>query len=352
MTVWFGIVFLAMVALFTYMTRNTLEEELRDKNWQGAYPDHPDWKLHGSYSEEEVQDISSELMVSALVWSVPLIITALVGGYWMAHQSLRPIARVNQQLATKNPDNLGKPIELTEADEEFQELRRQLNELLLRLDASFKEMNLYAAKVAHELRTPLAILRLKIEQADGRIAPDLAEEFENELHRLNYVVDQSLFIARAERGSVAIERKTFDLSELVKEVLEDFQLLAAEQERHFILKAGEQCPVNADPRHLRQIIHNLFTNALKHGREKLNVRVHQCNDRTSVLIANEISLQPDRGRTTLGLGLRVVAALLRLEPDIHYQRRQNQGYYIARLTLPSADLNAVGKRGTGWRRPA
>jgi signal transduction histidine kinase len=336
MTVWFGIVFLAMVALFTYMTRNTLEQELRNKNWQSAYPDHPEWNLHGSYSEEEVRDISSELMVSALVWSVPLIITALVGGYWMAYQSLRPIARVNQQLATKNPDNLGKPIDLTEADDEFQELRRQLNALLSRLDTSFKEMNLYAAKVAHELRTPLAILRLKIEQADGRIAPDLAEEFESELHRLNYVVDQSLFIARAERGYVAIERKTFNLTDLVKEVLEDFQLLAAEQERHFILEAGEQCPVTADPRHLRQIIHNLFTNALKHGREELNVRVHQSNHRTILLIANGINPQPDTERTTLGLGLRVVATLLKLEPDIHYQRRQNRGYYIARLTLPSA----------------
>jgi signal transduction histidine kinase len=336
MTLWFGIVFLAVVALFTYMTRNTLEQELRNKNWQSAYPDHPDWKLHGSYSEEEVQDISSELMVSALVWSVPLIITALVGGYWMAHQSLRPIARVNQQLATKNPDNLGKPIELMEVDDEFQELRRQLNDLLARLDASFKEMNLYAAKVAHELRTPLAILRLKIEQADGRIAPDLAEEFESEFHRLNYVVDQSLFIARAERGYVDIERKTFDLTELVKEVLEDFQLLAAEQGREFILEASPECRVTADSRHLRQIIHNLFTNALKHGREKLNVRVRQGDDRAIILIANGISPQPDAERTTLGLGLRVVAALLKLEPDIHYQRRQSRAYYVVRLTLPPA----------------
>jgi hypothetical protein len=39
----------------------------------------------------------------------------------------------------------------------------------------------------------------------------------------------------------------------------------------------------------------------------------------------------------LGLGLRVVAALLKLEPDIHYQRRQSQGYYIVRLTLSSAE---------------
>lgn len=334
MTLWFGVVFLALVATFAYMTRNTLEEELRNKNWQNNYPEHPDWKLHGSYSEEEVQDIASELMVSALVWSVPLVITALVGGYWMAHHSLRPIARVNQQLAEKNPENLGKPIELAEGDEELQDLLVQLNGLLSRLDASFKEINLYAAKVAHELRTPLAILRLKMEQADQRIAPDLAEEFAAELHRLNYVVDQSLFIARAERGYVATDRKTFNFTELVKDVFEDFKLVAAEQNRDCTLTATGQLWVTADARHLRQIIHNLLTNALKHGREKMQVRVNPRRGRIVLLIANGISPKSETERETLGLGLRVVAALLKLEPEIRYHRRQGHGYYIARLSLP------------------
>ena len=338
MTLWFGIVFLAVVATFTYMTRNTLEQELRNKNWQNSYPDHPDWKLHGSYSEEEVQDISAELMVSALVWSVPLVITALVGGYWMAHQSLRPIARVNQQLAQKNPENLGKPIELLVGDEVLQDLLRQLNDLLARLDSSFKEINLYAAKVAHELRTPLAILRLKIEQADQRIAPDLAEEFAVELHRLNYVVDQSLFIARAERGYVAANRTTFNFTELVKDVFEDFKLVAAEQNRDCLLTATGQLWVTADARHLRQIIHNLLTNALKHGREKMQVRINQRDERTVLRVGNGISLKSETERRTLGLGLRVVAALLKLEPDIRYHQRQGHGYYIARLSLTSVKV--------------
>jgi signal transduction histidine kinase len=335
MTVWFGLVFLAMVALFTFLTRNTLEEELRNRNWQNEYPGHPDWTLHGSYSEEEVQDIASKLMVSALVWSVPLVITALVGGYWMAYQTLRPIARVNQQLAMKNPDNLGKAIELAEVDEEFQDLRRQLNDLLTRLDESFKEMNNYAAKVAHELRTPLMILRLKVEQGGERIAPELAEDFENELHRLSFVVDQSLLIARAERGYVKIERSVFDLADLVREVVEDFQMLAVDQDRHFTLATGQECWIATDERHLRQVIHNFLTNAMKHGHDQLNVRVNRRNHRAVMLIANRMGPKVNQEQNTLGLGLRVVAALLKLEPDIHYQRRQMQGrYYIARVSFP------------------
>jgi signal transduction histidine kinase len=333
MTVWFGAAFLAVVALFTVLTRNTLEQELRDPARPNNHPDHPEWKLHGSYSEEEIQDIASELMVSALVWSVPLIITALVGGYWMAHQSLRPIARVNDQLAEKNPDNLGRPIELAEADEEFQDLLRQLNALLARLDASFIEMNNYAAKVAHELRTPLTILRLKVEQAGDRIEPGLADEFESELHRLGHVVDQSLFIARAERGHVSSERIIFDLPRLVKDAVEDFQLIAAEQDRHLTLATTEECHVFTDPRHLRQIIHNLLTNALKHGQEKLTVRVHRRQHRAVLVIANRVGHKSGSEPKTLGLGLRVITTLLKLEPNIRYRCRHGHGYYVARLSL-------------------
>ena len=346
MTVWVGLVFLAIVALFTFLTRHTLEQELRNKNWQNDYPNHPDWKLHGSYSEDEVQDIASALMVSALVWSVPLIITALVGGYWMAHHSLRPIAGVNRQLAKKTSENLAEPIQLSEADEEFRELLQQLNSLLDRLDKSFTEMNHYAAKVAHELRTPLAILRLKVEQAGGRIAPELADELESELHQRTYVVDQSLLIARAELGRTPTQRTALDFSNTIRELVEDFQLLALEQGRHCVLRAEPDCWVSTDAHHVRQISHNLLSNALKHGDGDISVRVQPRGGTVLLLVANRISHRNgDVNADTLGLGLRVVDALLGLEPDIHYRRRRGDGYYAARLKIPAMEPPKV-RQGT------
>jgi signal transduction histidine kinase len=337
LTVWFGLVFLALVAAFTFLTRHTLETELRQKSWQKDYPDHPDWKLHGSFSEAEVTDITDELMESAMLWSVPLVVAALAGGYWLARHSLRPIVNVNRQLQLKNSDNLGEPIQLPEMDEEFRDLIRQLNELLSRLDVSFTEMNNYAAKVAHELRTPLAIIRLKVEQADGHIAPDLGEELSNELHRLSYVVDQSLFIARAERGRVPSQPSIFNLTNTVREVVEDFQLLATDQGRRFTLQALPECWVAADVRHVRQIIHNLLTNALKHGHGDLLVRASRCSGNARLLVLNHTHRKADKDADTLGLGLRVVETLLRLEPSVHYQRRRGQGYYAARLQMPALE---------------
>jgi signal transduction histidine kinase len=333
LTLWYGLGFVVVTAAFIFLLHLTLEKQLLQKACNKVYPELPDWKLHDSLTEAEVHQIADALLKSALLWLIPVVVLAVAGGYWLARQSLRPIASVNRQLQAKNPGNLAEPISLPELDDEFRDLVRQLNELLVRLDDSFNEMNNYAAKVAHELRTPLAILRLKVEQAGERIAPELADELESELHRLTHVVDQSLLIARAEQGRVMAMRSVFNLSAAVAEVVEDFQLLAAEQDRQFTLKSVPECWVSADPRHVRQITHTLLTNALKHGGGDLTVRVKRSGKFAAVIVSNS-ARRTDTTEPTLGLGLRVVAALLRLEPQMRLQRRLGGRYHVARLLVP------------------
>ena len=333
LTLWYGLGFAVVSAAFIFLLHLTLEKQLLQKACNKVYPELPDWKLHDSLTEAEVHQIADALLKSALLWLIPVIVLAVAGGYWLARQSLRPIASVNRQLQAKNPGNLAEPISLPELDDEFRDLVRQLNELLVRLDDSFNEMNNYAAKVAHELRTPLAILRLKVEQAGERIAPELADELESELHRLTHVVDQSLLIARAEQGRLMAMRSVFNLSAAVAEVVEDFQLLAAEQDRQFTLKSVPECWVSADPRHVRQITHTLLTNALKHGGGDLTVRVKRSGKFAAVIVSNS-ARRTDTTEPTLGLGLRVVAALLRLEPQMRLQRRLGGRYHVARLLVP------------------
>ncbi len=333
LTLWGGVGFVLVTVAFIFVLHQSLESQLLEKACNRSYPDLPDWGLHNSLTEAEVHRISDEMLQSALLWLIPVVALAVVGGYLLARQSLRPIASVNRQLQAKNPGNLGEPISLPELDYEFRDLLRQVNDLLARLDASFAEMNNYAAKVAHELRTPLTIMRLKVEQADTRIDPELADELEGELHRLTHVVEQSLLIARAEQGRVMAMRSVFNFSAAVTEVVEDFQLLAAAQNRQFSLQSVGEYWVCADPRHVQQIAHNLLTNALKHGSGNLTVRVKRNVNFAVLLVGNRMTETP-APEPTLGLGLRVVTALLGLEPEMHLQRRHGKNYHVARLLLP------------------
>ncbi len=331
---WFSVSVVLILTVFTGFTYYYLRSELHNKNWQRNYPDHPDWKLHGSYSEAEVADIMEELIEISLLYGIPLAVVAVVIGFALANKSLRPIAHLNQQLQTIRAPDLSRRIELPEADAEFRGLVKHINESLARVERAYTDMSEYAAKVAHELRTPLAILRLKVEQAGDRIPPELAEQVQAELHQLSHIVDQSLLIAKAEQGRVQLQVRAFDLAQLVADVAEDFALLAQENDRVVRLTAPAAAPVRADPKHVRQILHNLFTNALKHGQGHIQVRLARRPNTFVLLIANGLRARSSTQAETLGLGLRVVDTLLGLQPDLKCQRRRGHQDYLVRLCFP------------------
>jgi signal transduction histidine kinase len=333
---WFGVSILLLLVAFVGFTYHFLESELHNKSWQRDYPDHPDWKLHGSYSEAEINDIMTELVEISLLYGLPLAGVAILIGFALSNKSLRPIAHLNEQLQTIRAPDLSRRIELTEADAEFRGLEKHINELLGRVDHAYTDMSEYAAKVAHELRTPLAILRLKVEQAGDRIPPELAEQLQTELHQITHVIDQSLLIAKAEQGRLKLQLRTFDLAQLVTDVAEDFALLAQEKDRLVRLYPMRPSPVQTDPKYARQILHNFFTNALKHGQGNILVRVTERQGRFVLTIANGLRPRTAPHQETLGLGLRVVDTLLGLQPEIHYRRRCGTRDYLVRLSFPPA----------------
>ncbi|MGZ4964874.1 MAG: histidine kinase dimerization/phospho-acceptor domain-containing protein [Limisphaerales bacterium] len=331
LALWFGFSILAIILVFVGFTYHQMTVELTQKHWQRDYPDHPDWKLHGSFSEAEVRDIMGELVEGWIGYSLPMIAVTLVVGYYIARKSLRPIQRVNEQLQRISPKNLDQKIVLHEGDKEFRHLLDHINDLLGRLNNSFTEMSEYSAKVAHELRTPLAIMRLKVEQADNKIEPELSEDLQEELHRLTHVVDQSLLIAKAEQGRLVWQREVFDLSEMVTDVTRDFELLATESGRSVRVRTQPGCLVDSDAQYFKQVLHNLLTNALKHGQGDIVVRLMRKQSRGGLIIFNRVPKQPVRADKTLTMGLRVVNALLSHQPEIEFRSGARNGHYAARV---------------------
>jgi len=326
---------LLLLAAFTGFTYHYLQSELHRKTWQQNYPEHPDWKLHGSYSQAEIADLMGELIEMSLLYGIPLVVAGFVIGFVLSNKSLRPIAHLNAQLQTIRAPDLSKRIELPEADAEFRDLVRNVNELLGRLERAFTDMSEYAAKVAHELRTPLAILRLKVEQAGERIPPELAEQLQTELHQLTHVVDQSLLIAKAEQGRLKLQPRELDLAQLVLDVTEDFTLLAQEEGRTVRRLTLSNGAVLADLKYTRQMLHNLFTNAFKHGQGDIRVKLTRKGDRLVLTIANWLRAPTAPKPEALGLGLRVVETLLSLQPNVKCLRHRNPRGYAVRLSFPA-----------------
>jgi signal transduction histidine kinase len=336
LTLWFTLGFVALAAIFMFFTYRSLDLQLRRGTFQREQNINPDWILRGSYSEAEVEEIMSQLMQSSLIVSLPLVLVILVLGYFVARQSLRPIESLNRQLQSVEPRTLGRKVELPEADEQFVSLLGHLNEMLDRLGRSFSDMSEYAAKVAHELRTPLTIIRHKVEQSHGRIDPDLAEELQEELLRLTHVVDQSLLIAKADQGRLAWNIESFDLSAMLRDMVSDFHLLADAHRRAIVEQVEPGCCIQSDPRYCKQILHTLLTNALIHGLGDVYLRLIMRGSRVHFAMWNLVRATPTRSELTLGLGLRVVKALVSRQPSLKFRQHHGTRYHATSLTFPAA----------------
>lgn len=334
LTLWFTLGFVIVTVIQISLTYRRLDLELRKDTFERENKINPNWILHGSYTEEEIESIMGELLRSSLVVSVPLVALIVGLGYYIARQSLRPIENLNRQLQSVNPGTLGRKVELPEGDEQFRSLTRHLNDMLARLERSFLEMSEYAAKVAHELRTPITILRHKVEQSQGKIDPDMAEDFQEELLRLNHVVEQSLLIAKAEQGRLAWRLDSVNLSDLVGELVKDFDLLATAQERRILLHAEPGRVVATDAKYCKQILHALLTNALIHGRGDIRVRLLSRGQRISFVTMNEVRSTPTQSELTLGLGLRVVRALVGQQSTLRFRQHHGGRHHASCLSFP------------------
>jgi signal transduction histidine kinase len=170
---------------------------------------------------------------------------------------------------------------------ETRHLAGTFNDMAGRLEALVGSQRTLVADISHQLRTPLAALRLRLELLHDDVDQAAAGELDGalgEIARLSRLVDGLLAVARAENTQPA--PVTVDLTELVKERVAIWSPLA--QERHIrLLTSCEQASVAATTGHLEQVLDNLLANALDvtpgGGQITVSVRQHQERVRLEVI---------------------------------------------------------------------
>lgn len=326
---WFTVSLLAVLGVFVGITYTHLRHELRVEKWERAHAEQGDWTLHGSYSESEVNDIAGELWQLSLIYAGPVALLSLGLGYYLARRSFQPVAAMSRQLQAIGGRNLQQRVQLADADQEFKTIEKNLNALLTRLEDNFRQLTEFSAQVAHELRTPLTLLRLQVEEAAGRIEPALADSLQDELRRLSDYVDQCLLLATAEQGRLTLALQPVALRALVTEMLEVYELLARSANRSVRVAADEDLTVLADARALRQMLHNLLTNALRHGEGPILVSVYREGTATICRVENARAPKPAAGGT--GLGLRLVRALAAAHSKLTFTEKTDAARFVAEL---------------------
>lgn len=265
------------------------------------------------------------------LYAVATIAALLVASLFLYRVIFRPIESINKQISEIDPQEPYKRVWLDKSSPVIAELVEAINQLSSRVHIETMHANEFSRQVAHELRTPLSILRLKVEQAAERIDPEVADELQSELSRLTQDVEQMLLIARSERGQLTLHRSDCNLDELMADVVSDFRLIAQEEGRD-IQVASAPCSVNVDETYMRLIMQNLLTNAVRHGRGSIKMRVRMRAGKCNLIIFNERKVV-SADDNHLGLGNRVANALVTAHKNMEARYHEGKSWYAAIVSI-------------------
>ena len=152
----------------------------------------------------------------------------------------------------------------------------RLNTALAYAKEAETERRQMTSHMAHELKTPLAVIHCCCEGLREDIAPEKRRQYLDtilsEAEELDAMVLEMLDLSRLEAGKVKLSRDDFDLSEMARAVFQRLEAAAADRELTVELSCGDPCPVSADEGRLRQAMGNLAANAVRYAPAGSTVR--------------------------------------------------------------------------------
>ncbi|MDE2449961.1 MAG: HAMP domain-containing histidine kinase [Gammaproteobacteria bacterium] len=202
------------------------------------------------------------LLALALIWVI---------SWW----SLRPIARASREAARVGPRRPDMRISAGGLPREIEPLVEAVNGALDRLSRAYATERRLTTDAAHELRTPLAVLNLRLQRARLTGNTDW-EGIERELAQMGRLVDQLLDLARKEslsRERRAEEYPVVNLSRIVREAAAVVLPLVEARGRELAVEVPDSVQVLGDADDLRDMVRNLLENAIVHGRGKVSARI-------------------------------------------------------------------------------
>jgi heavy metal sensor kinase len=241
-------------------------------------------------------------LLTVLLLAGPLALAgALGGGYVLARKALGPVDRMVQTADQITATRLDRRIEVTNSDDELGRLARTLNGMIARLERSFEEIRRFTADAAHELRTPITVLRTEAEVAlKSPRAPehyrDVLENQLEELERLSRLAERLLFLCREDAGLVPAARSSVDLRKIAEDVDEHMRVVAEEKGVTLHLAADARCAAEGDEELLRRLLFNLVDNAIKFTPAGGTVKVEASHSETGarIVVADSgVGIAPD-----------------------------------------------------------
>lgn len=235
---------------------------------------------------------NEQKMLESYLWRVVgavVIAFVLIGGlgYLVLRRGLSPLWRVTAQASAITPHTLSARVSETDAPQEVRQLIRAFNAMLDRLTEGYLRLTQFSADLAHEIRTPIGALMGHCQVA--LYQPRCVEEYETllsdniaELERISRMVENILFLARADHEQPVLDRIRIETATELHRVADYFEMLA--DERGIELLCEGNATLTGDALLFQRALSNLVANAVRYAKADSPVRLRATTASEQVIV--------------------------------------------------------------------
>jgi heavy metal sensor kinase len=219
---------------------------------------------------ESVEGTLSRLLL-VLVVTMPLALAvSLAGGWFLAGRALRPVDAMTVAAQRIAGGDLTQRLTVPQSADEIGRLAGTFNNMIARLETSFRQIRQFTSDASHELRTPLTVMKGETELVLRRPRPlddyqSVLESNLEEIDRMTNIVDELLFLSRADMGEVKMASLPVKLESLVEDIHRQATLLGQDRTIEVVLGTVTPAVVLGDELRLRELLLNLVENAIKYS---------------------------------------------------------------------------------------
>ncbi len=300
--------------------------------------------------------VLQRLRQTVLIWLGLGSLVALLAGFWMARWVSRPLQEIAETARCVEQGELGKRIPRSAGRDEIARLKQSLNAMLKRLEALVEAQSRFTADAAHDLRTPLAVLKgdLEITLRRERSAAQYREALERmrlEVGRLTRLAEDLLTLARLESG-LCNPFAPFRLDEALETILPALVRAAQQKGLSLHCQIPPQVVIHGDAGLVARAVANLLSNAIAHSErgavgvsaeaweDRVRIRVWDSGPGVPPALRQQIFERFSKGERSqgAGLGLSIVAQVARLHQGAVWVEDRSGGGAVFWLELPRGSM--------------
>jgi two-component system sensor histidine kinase QseC len=323
-----------------------------------------DWLVAAGQRGDERDELVRDLVTSQLLPWLLVLPVLLLAMAWAVRHALRPVRMLTHELQGRSADDL-RPVPVTLAPQELQPMLTAMNGLFTRIESTLERERRFTADAAHELRTPLAVLRAQWDVLRRATGDDERRRAETQLNagmdRMDRLVTQMLALSRLESTDRLPQARALQWTPLVEQVFSDVLPLAErrriELDCDWPAAGTPPMPLQGDADLMTVLLRNLLDNAVRYAPEGSSVQMRFGADRLTIEndgpalpadvlahLGQRFRRQDGQPESGSGLGVSIAQRIAALHGlTLHHRTRADGTGVVAELVAAHVQASGISK---------